>query len=257
MPTQLALPQTNQPIVIWERMELVIGEGSESGLYSCRVEDFIAGRIVISKPEFVEGHSLLRENAEVLVLVTRADAVYQFRSRITTSKEGEVRQFQLSPPTNVKRVQRRQHVRIDVREKVSYARVRRYLHKDDLMDHLIWHDTLTNNISAGGVLIDIVDVDGKGDESKQDDIFLLEIPFFDSVNLPGIVLAKNCRVFEFEHQLMCGLEYILTKNLHKYLSKVELARLPSTVKQFSVRGQSRLADYVFKQQIDLRNKGLL
>lgn len=254
IPTQLALPMTNQPIQIWERIELVIGEGPESGLFSCRVEDFIGSGIVISKPEFVEGHSLLRENADVLVLLTRDDAVYQFRSKITTIKKEESRQFLLSLPTSVKRVQRRQHVRIDVCEKMSFAHIRPNLAHDDLMDRITWYDTVTINISAGGLLIDVMEDEGK---NVEDDILLLRIPFFDDVSLPGMVVGKCCRWFKVERKLKCGLEFVLAKDLHRYLSNDELDRLPSSVRQFSVRGQSRLADYIFKQQIHLRNKGLL
>ena len=94
----LEIPHLAQPLKLWERIELIVGEGDSSGHYWSRVEDFINDGILISEPEFLGGNTLLREKCEVMVVITRTDAAYRFYSRIRTFSNQGGRKLLLRPP---------------------------------------------------------------------------------------------------------------------------------------------------------------
>lgn len=78
----IAGPGGLKPLRVWEKIELLVGDGDSAGHYLARIEDFINGGIVITEPEFLSGNSLMRENADIMVVVCREDAMYQFASTI-------------------------------------------------------------------------------------------------------------------------------------------------------------------------------
>ena len=61
--TRTAAQQIDFPLNIWDRVELLVGEGDEQGIYVSRIEDVNSEGIVIVKPDFVTGNRLLPQIA--------------------------------------------------------------------------------------------------------------------------------------------------------------------------------------------------
>ena len=145
---QLTLPQISRPLKVWEKIELVVGDGDEKGVYISRIEDFVGGGIIITNPEFQEGNTLMRDNCSVEVMITKDDAVYSFSSRIRKFKSPRKNLYILTPPQNIRRVQRRQFVRIDYFEKIQIAPIGEQNH---LKMEFEWTDGTCVNVSGGGM----------------------------------------------------------------------------------------------------------
>ena len=62
---QISLPQTEQPLTVWEKVEILVGDEDKTGHYMSRIEDIINDGIIISTPEFIDGITRLREGCEV------------------------------------------------------------------------------------------------------------------------------------------------------------------------------------------------
>lgn len=248
---QVSLLQLSQPLKLWEKLEIVVNEGDETGRYLARIEDFSEEGIVISRPEFVRGGALLRQNRDVIVEVTREDAAYQFYScirRVTTHAKTI---YLLTFPVDARRLQRRRFVRIDIYKRVSYANLTRHKREHNVGDWVTWQESSIVNISGGGMLI-------KADENLAPrDLLLVKIDFFPEIGLPDTIAAICRRTFRQENGFLVGIEFLLSQRLGHYFKKGEFKNLPQSVRDFDPTAQNKLVVYIFHQQIELRKKGLL
>ncbi|HUV31674.1 MAG TPA: flagellar brake protein [Acidobacteriota bacterium] len=236
---------------VWEKIQIFVGDDGERGQYEARVEDFINGGIIISNPVFVQGHTLLRENVPVIVCFTREDAAYQFHSRIRRRLlKGDARML-LAPARNIQRVQRRRFFRIRTSAVVSYARLVPMLDWDNWEDCLTWEESQCVDISGGGVLIRT--------NEKLDDktLLLMRLEFFRRHDLPELVVGICRRTFERESGHFAGLEFVVASRLHDYIDKKTLSRLPAAIRIFDNIVVNKLVSAVFREQVELRQKGVL
>lgn len=251
MTTLLSLPHMSQPLKLWEKLELITGEGKKKGLYTARIEDFSNKGIIISSPEFIKGQTLLRENAEVLIVFTKEDAAYQCYSRISKYTKDGKNLYLLSRPSKIKRVQRRHFVRVDIIETLKYVCLDRVVDWDNFDKNATWHSTRTENMSGGGVLIKTEDI------HELETRVLMKIGFFPDHGFPDVVAGIIRRAFKLEKQNMAGIEFIVTDDLSNYFKSNDFEKLPGSAKQFNLRTQNQLVSYIFQQEVELRKKGLL
>ncbi|MFH1688307.1 MAG: flagellar brake protein [bacterium] len=248
---QLEITRLSQPLRLWERIELVVGPQESCGRYWTRVEDFLNDGIVISEPQFVLGRSLLREGCEVMVVITRKDAAYRFYSRIQTFGTRGQRTFLLRPPRRVQRLQRRRTARIDFSTAVTYARITGIMEWEDVEDRLRWNISNSINISAGGLLMKCRPTLEVGD------VVLLQIALLEQLQLPQTLAGAVRRLTRSEEDHWAGVEFITDTMLPGFLGSTQIKRLPTCVQQFGSREQNHLANYIFRRQVELRQKGLL
>lgn len=248
---ELTLPNLTQPLKLWEKLEIVASDGDQAGFYAARIEDFIGEGIVISSPEYIRGRTLLRENSEVLIVFTRDDAAYQCRSRIRMYPTSDKNFYILTPPGRIKRVQRRQFVRIEMLQRIRYARVGPVMDWEDYAERLDWIESTTLNMSGGGLALKL-----DSDLDLLDRVFL-QIDLFPKQGLPAIVAGIVRRTFAIEKQKIAGVEFIVCDRLKEHFSSADLKRLPAPVTRFDRRAQNRLVTFIFQQEIELRKKGLL
>ncbi len=251
MTVHLSLSHLSQPLKLWEKLELITGEGDEIGIYTARIEDFVTEGIVISSPEFIKGHTRLRENVDVIIVFTKDDAAYQCYTRIKKYPIDGKNLYLLSKPSKTKRVQRRHFVRVDMLERLEYARLSPVMDWENNVDDLEWSSTTSDNISGGGVMMKI------DEELELEDRVLLKIGFFPGQGLPEVVAGVVRRVFTLEKRSMVGIEFIVANRLVDYFNSDDIKRMPASVKRFDRRTQNRLVSYIFQQEIELRKKGLL
>ncbi len=242
-----SLSNLSQPLKVWEKLEIIVGDDDKRGIYVARIEDFLGGGILITAPEFQQGTTLLRENCDVTVHVTKTDAVYEFASRIRRFNSQAHSLYLLTPPKKLRRVQRRQFVRIDYFEKIQIA----VATPDYGGEEFEWHQFSTRNISGGGMLI-------RGPfELHEGDILLIRADIFKDlgIELPIAAICRRAQKEEKEH--LAGIEFIRQDNVDVFLNQRRLALLPVSITEFDRAAQNQLVNHIFQQQIQMRRKGLL
>ena len=235
------------PLLLWEKVHFAVGPEGDQGLYVARIEDFAQGLIVVSEPEYLHGSTLLTEDCEILVLITREDAVYQFYSRIHRHASGERILYTINPPDSIRRVQRRQHVRIEKVERIRVA----LMDTTSPVSLFTWQDALMENISGSGLLAQCPM------EVSEGDLVLLEIDYFRRHDLPERIAGKVRRTFQRGGVGFAGIEFLLADQLDRYFSARQLDAIPGSAQHFDQRAQHRLVTQIFREQVDLRRRGLL
>ena len=238
------------PLKVWETLEILVGDEQNPGRYRARIEDFINGGIVITAPVFIDGKSLLRNGSNVLVNITRDDAAYQFSSRIRQSHRSGGSSI-LTPPQNIRRVQRRLFCRVESSEKLEYAFIQPTMEWDDYDEKLTWHESISHDISGGGMLISV------REKPSVEQLLLVRVFSFPHQDLPGMLVAICRRAFQKERRWLAGIEFLTAQRLPKHFTQAEIKRLPAETKKFDNSAQDHLVQLVFNRQIELRNKGLL
>jgi len=244
---QLTLPTLSEPLRLWERIEIIVGEDDQKGLYLARIEDFIDDGIVISNPQFRSGGTLLRDGCEVVVLVVKEDAVYQFYSLLFKRDNEGSPIFILTMPRDIQRIQRRQFVRIDMVDKVEIAN----LGAQKILPPQTWHKTVSINVSGGGMLIKSLE------DLAPPDILLVKTELFLTLNIEQPVAAICRRSFYKDQDHYSGIEFIRGDDMEHHFYTEEMNSLPETVFRFDHIAQNHLVTYVFQRQIELRKKGLI
>lgn len=244
---QLMLPSLSEPLRLWERIEIIVGDDEQKGLYLARIEDFVEDGIVISNPEFRSGGTLLRDSSEVVVLVVKEDAVYQFYSLLFKREQDGSPMFVLTMPRDIQRIQRRQFVRIEMVDTVEVAN----LGAQRILPPKSWHKTVSINISGGGMLIKSLD------DLAPPDILLVKTDLLATLDIEQPVAAICRRSFYKDEDHYSGIEFIRGDNLEHHFYKEEMDSLPKAACRFDHVAQNHLITYVFQRQIEMRKKGLL
>ncbi|RKX29879.1 MAG: hypothetical protein DRP47_00645 [Candidatus Zixiibacteriota bacterium] len=251
MTVPFTLKYSTEPLKLWEKIEIIVGEGSSAGHYVSRIEDFDNANIVITPPEFESGNALLRNGCRCMVLLTRKDAVYQFDTRIRTVKTSKGKKYLLESPGNVRRVQRRQFVRIEVWQKITYALVPSDNQEISEPNELEWIEGTVVDISGGGVLLKT------NREIKEGTLVVFRLEFLAESGLPSIIAAVCRRSFKNDKIPMSGFELLRYEQLTRAYDSTRLKLLPESVRAFDIIAQNNLVNFVFKRQVELRKKGLL
>ncbi|HVP06963.1 MAG TPA: PilZ domain-containing protein [Candidatus Acidoferrum sp.] len=251
MTTQTSMRSTSPSLKVWERIEIRVGDGPDAGKYVARVQDFLNGGVVITDPEFLGGSALLREDADVTILLTREDAAYQFHSQIKRISSRGKRQLILTPPRRLERVQRRLFVRVEMLREISWAPVKPHIDWGKYEEQLEWHHGHTVDVSGGGVQLRM------DQPIAAETPLIVKIGFFRELALSEVLPAVVRRTFQRHGERYCGLEFLATDQLPRYFRPEELAHMPLCLKQFDRNAQNRLVSYLFNVQIDMRKKGLL
>ncbi len=237
---------------IWERLRVTVGSEKSEGIYTCRVSDIQKDRLIISRPQFERGNSLLADNRTVTVYSTRADAAYAFSARIKETQPKSQDVMYLLDLGPVRRVQRRRFVRLLKVIPIKHKILQRPLTRPIVLPSSGSVKSKTLDLSAGGALIEVKD------EIVPESLLLLVLGPCDLKNLPPHMLAvcRHGRVNELG-QRVAGLEFILQEDIRRYLSESELKQLPEALTRFDDHMQNGLVSEIFAEQLMMRKKGLL
>ncbi len=239
---------SDYPFDIWEKLEIVVEENGESGVYIARINDFDANGVVITQPEWIKGGKLLVSNTKIFVRFVKSDAMYQFpaHTRPLKGKMGDM--LQLYGIGSIRRLQRREFVRIDYLSKMTFTVLKNL---NDANQEYKWLPSQTKNISAGGIMMQA------DNQIEAGNLLLLKINNYAEMGIPRFVVAICRRIISEGEALFAGVEFVTAENLHKYFKPEELAKLPVQVKNFDIQNQNKLVRFVFEEQIEERKKGLL
>ncbi len=239
-------------VQIWEKLQLAIGEPEKEGVYSCRVTDGTDGKIIISRPEFQYGDTLLANNRTVSVRFTRADAAYSFKAKLIESESKSPDTMYLVDLGKVERLQRRRFVRLDLVYPVVYKILTKPIEEKIQLVGEGVHKARTLNVSAGGSLIQ------SAFEIKVNNLLLIDYTKCTLKNLPKYVIAI-CRQNRKDEKQNClaGLEFILKDDLSRHFDKDLKEHISLVAMKFDDRLQNGLVTELFTEQLILRKKGLL
>jgi len=243
--------QQDAQLKVWEKLRLVVGEGSQAGIYEARVEDFINGGIVITSPEFISGHSLLRNGVAVTVQITREDAAYQFNSMVRQQPGDAAKRIILTPPRHLQRIQRRQFARIEYSSRITLAHIKPDQDWVEFPSRINWVEGCIIDVSAGGVLLSSDCVLPKGA------LALMKMSLFAEAGLDEHVFGVCRRLCTLDGKARCGLQFLLVHELKEFFPATDLRRIPGDLLRFEVHAQDRLVNFLFQKQIELRQKGLI
>jgi c-di-GMP-binding flagellar brake protein YcgR len=240
------------PLKIWDRLEIIVGEGEMEGVYTSRLEDIGGGRLVIGRPVFRHGKSLLAAGRWVTVTYTRADAAYQFAARLIEAEPRSRDSVWLVDLGNIKRAQRRRFVRVELALKVNYNSIKTPLTEPVEVDVDTMPVATTINLSAGGILIPTESIIERGT------YLLLHFKTPGKLHFSELILGVCRRRSSAGYdQHVAGIEFILAEDMSQHFSLEEIKRLPQEVKQFSAWTQNELVSGLFNEEIILRQKGLI
>lgn len=239
----------NLQLKLWEKVSLVAGDDSDAGLYDARVEDFADGHIIVSRPELIKGKTLLRENLHVVVRATRQDAIYEFESTISKIPNDPLLRVTLTAPQALRRIQRRLFVRIDVHAAARYTPVRNILSSLYTVDNAPWYSAELFDVSGGGALV------ATTENFEAGETLLLTSELFTEVGVSEYILVRTTRMTEREHRKAVGVEFVLAEEVLRVYSEQELSLLPTSARKFGRVAQNKLVNFIFNQQIRLRQEG--
>jgi len=241
-----------QSIQVWERLTLVAGDPGAETYYSCRVADILPDRLVISRPVYERGRSLLADNRLVDAVFTRADSAYSFGARIRETEPKAEDQMWLLDLGTVHRLQRRRFVRIDKADPVRFQALSRPLAAAPSCEASSFTTTRSINVSAGGMLIRLEQ------PLAQSTPLLLDTSAGTIKNLPRYLVAvcRHCRTDE-DKRLVAGIEFLPEEDLIRHFKGSEVDLLPIEVRRFDFHLQNALVAEIFAEQILMRQKGLL
>jgi c-di-GMP-binding flagellar brake protein YcgR len=240
---------TDSPLQIWDKVEIVIDDGREQSVYISRVEDINDSGIIITKPNWVRGGQGLTFNTMVYVQFKKPDAMYRFSAQMRPYGHKTKDLIRLYDFGETRRVQRRQFVRIRFITKLRY-----WLFKDhdgNTFEEEKWKESVSEDISAGGILI------RSNDDITADDLLVLRIRQYDPIGIPPFVAARCCRLTKVNEQDYAALEFITADCLNDYFTADEVRKLPPHIQKFNAQVQNNLVRFVFEEQVRDRQKGLL
>lgn len=243
---QLAIPKIPEPLIVWEKVEILTSSDTNAGLYVARIEDFVEDGLIITQPELIKGEVLLRDNCEIILHITKTDAVYRFQSVIHKQNKNGREQYFLTKPIFIKRIQRREFARVVYSTPVEYT-----LFNEQYEVNQKWYRSYSWDISGNGILIETKDF------VKQESLLLLRIQLFDELNINLPVLGRSHRVLMYNNTRLSGIGLILSSEIFGFKKKYPIHKVDKLVENFDTSSQEKLIAFVFNQQIEQRKKGLL
>jgi len=248
----VTIPQEQaQNLKIWEKITIIVGEEETVGIYHSRVEDFCAEGVFITNPTMIGGDTLLRNNLLVSVQIIREDAAYEFQSVIGRIEQNNKSRVALTSLTALRRVQQRLFVRLELRSPATYAFLSQLIGRSNIEQSLKWEQAELLDISGGGALLTV------NENTEPNVLLLFQSVLFKELGMPECIVALARRCASQQKQLVLGVEFIIAEELSSFLNNDTLDQLPSSCRRFDHVIQNKLVNYVFQQQVKLRQKGLL
>lgn len=236
---------------LWERLELKLSHDDANAHYISRIVDFAKEALTVEKPVRIGGSLELIEGSQVTVSFSRDDALYAFDAIITSIDPDRENIMILQIISDLKRIQRRRFVRIDIAGEVTFKII-------EICDNHQAELSLDKkgsllNISAGGILI------STEIRLKKDCLVLLNFRLKNSQHLDNILgLVKRCEeskdAQDARIEYLAGIEFLSKGQSLKQFSGNFADNLPTKANFFDEALQQTIVQFVYRQQIESRKK---
>jgi len=237
------------PIALWERLTLALNKDGERTEFLTRVEDIRENSFVLEMPVRQTGKANLLKGDLVEVSYNKKDAVYTFKANITDLFEDDRNCIELKQSGDISRVQRRRFVRLDISGDIKFRLVDLPGAGAGGIGNELEGSLL--NISAGGVLFETEAA------INENNLLVLSFSLRDREKLKNILaLVKRAELMD-DGIYLVGAEFITEDNLSDFGLDSLKDFLPPGTGTFDENLQKLLVQFIYKQQVDLRKKGLL
>jgi c-di-GMP-binding flagellar brake protein YcgR len=230
---------------LWERVSLVIRNGSQMAEFVSRLEDIRQGSYILEMPIRQSGDLRLNKGDILEITYNKADSIYTFKASILDLFE-EDGAIEIEKAAEAIRVQRRKFIRLDISGKMNFK---------------VLDDTSASgaglgpensgtllNISAGGLLFECPN------SIKDSFLILLSFSLKSKHALKDILaIVKRCEGSRNEGYLV-GAEFITRNNYQSYgLEKLDQF-LPPGCGTFDENLQKLVLRFIYDQQIEAKKK---
>ncbi len=236
---------------LWDKLELVIEDGGRIGRYRARVEDITSTHLIIDRPTLVSGDALFTVGAQFTANFFKPDSAYTFTGRIASKHNGRADVYEVPLPTDIERNQRRRYFRIEIRGSATLIPAEDLLAQRRGESGLPQFDAKCLNLSGNGVLV----------QSRLDTEAGLRIlvslhldDYAREINTLGIVRRRANAADDLRDY---GIELFTTEELPMVLKSNEIKQIPKQYQNFSEIQRTKLLNFIFEQQVELKKKGLI
>lgn len=206
-------------------IDIEVEEGNEhAGNYRTRIEDINEDSIVIAMP-IVQGNLVpLRPDTPVIIWYWDSIATFAFYCQVKARFFEPLPMVFLSRPFSIKKIQRREHVRVPTSLKIEYS----FVNKSNLDG--VYHSTFLRDLSGGGAQFITNKSLSKGTELKV------------KIYLPSEVIECQAKVRWSKEEII--------DNQSRFFVGVQFINI-------SERDREEIIKYVFFRQRELIKKGVL
>lgn len=238
-----------EQIALWDRITLTVTKEGERSEFLTRVEDIKRDSYVLEMPIRQSGKGQLMKGDDVEVSYNKKDAAYTFKASIVDLFEEAGKSIQLVPKSEVRPAQRRRFVRLDIAGEIVFREV-------DMSDSTgggigsECHGSLLN-ISAGGVLFETEK------EVQAGEVLILTFSLKEKEKLENILAVVKRQESIDDELFLVGAEFITNENLAEIGLESLGNFLPSGTGTFDENLQRLVVQFISRQQVELRKKGIL
>lgn len=212
-----------------QKAQLKVMDGLYTGIYVSRVEDIGEDYIKLAMP-IVKGEIIpLSIGTKVEVVVSDQDKAYGFTGLIRNRQISPVPMFTMKFPDKIRKIQRRNYVRIECSIPVQYAVID---NSEELDQDLVFQTGRTLDISGGGLRL----FTNHSLEQEQKLFIKLKLLKDDEIEIKGKVI----RLLDIDEEtkkkrFIYGIEFI----------------------DINERDRDKIISFIFEKQRQLRRKGLI
>jgi c-di-GMP-binding flagellar brake protein YcgR len=232
---------------LWDRVVLILENCGERSEFASRIEDIRHDSYVLEMPLRQSGEFHLHKGDAVEVVFSRRDAVYSFKASILDLFESDERTMRIEKTSEIKRIQRRKYVRLDLSGKMQFRILDIAKSNNpgpDLSGTLL-------NISAGGVLFE------SPVKVAEKEFIIVSFTLKGRQTLDGILaVTKRCEGSRAKGYLV-GAEFVTRRNSSDHDIEHFDEFLPPGAGTFDENLQKLVVQFIYNQQVELRKKGLL
>ena len=215
-------------------VELEVKSGAYEGEYVCRVTDLGEEQITITLPIKEESVVPLTVGSRVIVTFSDETAKYKFETKIASRQfEGNVATCNLAYPTRFNKIQRRNFVRVPLKEEVEFRKLNLDENNDLDYDEEAQKDferAFTKDMSGGGMLLAVQKFIATGS--------FVEVKLgIESISFESVIgkVVRMDKLPDQNDKMGLGLKFV-------NLSSTE---------------QDEIVQWVLQKQLELHKKGLL
>lgn len=214
------------PVRINQPIEIEIQLHSGPIRYKSRVEGILDTNLIVGAP-IVRGEIIpIKAGKDVTISYLDNIALYTFDTKVLAVNLKPIPTITLDKPRNVRRVQRRNFVRIDSKIPITYRKL-----QEDLKKAPEVYEGTTIDISGGGIMFSTTI------KPNLNDLLEINLELPDQIKI--IAVGKVVRVFD---------------------KRIDKKTIYSVGVEFTIieeADRDKIIRYIFNQQRELRRKGLL
>ncbi len=220
-----------------QRVEIIVHDEPYKGSYLSRVENYDKKQIVLAMPMSHGGLVPVRSGTLVSVVFFDELAVYEFQAPVVRLQQDNIALLKLNLPENIKRIQRRAYVRLEVSLPVNI-----FIEMENETQMSLSGETA--DISGGGIRI----VLNRMDFAKMAEKLQLE-------NMAGMKLKMAIHLQPYSHDKTEMVDFI--GEIIRHGESGTSFWLAVNFAVVSEKNRDKIVSFIFRKQLELRNKGLM